>query len=524
MKRFTSIVFIGFTLVVFLVLFYGCPYHLLHKEQISLFLYTCESFLVYGDKPALLACLCGDFLTQFFCFRMVGPLVIAGITTGIALCFYWILGKLWGQKRLWLFFALLVGGVEALRACQLIYPLSSSVSLLLGEVLFLLYQGLKSKNGQKWMGLLIGTIGYIFIGYGIFVFLLFLLLELGKEKDWKEKAYVLGLSLLIAFIPLLGRDAYLLTGKQVYFYPAIAEETGYDVPLYERLLKLDWESAAGNWKEVRKILPKESVLSLDSYYYNMAWAAEGQLPEKLLAYHQPGLEGLFIPIDASSSYLTALWSGELWFRLGDMTMAEPAYLLSMIFTPQYKGRRMIQRLAEIHLIHGDTEAAKKYLRILSQTLFYREWANERMSEHLTPDVESWLQERRRWLPTTDTIRISTMDVVKSLRTLVKSCPENTLAYDYLLCFHLLSKDIDSFIQDYRPVAGKAPKRLYAEALLIDLFRKKASAQEIQHLIVDPDIMLDFKAYNQLAKENPTLLARRFGKTYWYYYQFIKTNN
>lgn len=268
------------------------------------------------------------------------------------------------------------------------------------------------------------------------------------------------------------------------------------------------------------MIPQDVYLNLYSYYYNMACAAEGKLPEKIWDYYQIGVEGLFIPIDASSSYLTTLWSGELWFKLGDMTMAEHAYLLSMIFSPNHNGRRMIQRLAEINLINGDTEAARKYLRILSHTLFYKDWAEKRMPESLDEEVNKWLQRRRKLIPVSDTIRISTMDVVKSLRVLVKSCPENTFAYDYLLCTHLLSKDIDSFVQDYVSIPGKSPHRLYAEALLIDLFRKKASAKEIQELIIDPKIMLDFKEYNRLVKENPSLLELRFGKTYWYYYQFV----
>ena len=42
-----------------------------------------------------------------------------------------------------------------------------------------------------------------------------------------------------------------------------------------------------------------------------------------------------------------------------MTMAEHASLLSMIFSPQNKSVRMVQRLAEINLINGDNEAARK---------------------------------------------------------------------------------------------------------------------------------------------------------------------
>lgn len=516
-KRY-NYVWLVFGLFTFLALFYGCSYHLLHKEEISLFMFTGEFLKAYFHKPAWITCLLGDFCTQFFCIKGVGAFIIACIATAISICFYHCIRRCTNSK-IWLYLSLLIGGLEAVRACQLIYPLSSSLSLLFGLVLSLWYGSVRS-TWRIVIGLLIAAIGYILIGYGVFIFLLFVLFQSWKAPDLKMKIFNVLLMIFVGLYPIISCRFYLLTSKQAYFYPAIVEETFYNMPLYERILKLDAACVSENWEELLEMIPQDVYLNLYSYYYNMAYAAEGKLPEKIWDYYQIGVEGLFIPIDASSSYLTTLWSGELWFKLGDMTMAEHAYLLSMIFSPNHNGRRMIQRLAEINLINGDTEAARKYLRILSHTLFYKDWAEKRMPESLDEEVNKWLQRRRKLIPVSDTIRISTMDVVKSLRVLVKSCPENTFAYDYLLCNHLLSKDIDSFVQDYVPIPGKSPHRLYAEALLIDLFRKKASAKEIQELIIDPKIMLDFKEYNRLVKENPSLLELRFGKTYWYYYQFV----
>lgn len=36
-----------------------CPYHLLHKEQTTLFVYATEALSSYLDKPAVLSCLAG---------------------------------------------------------------------------------------------------------------------------------------------------------------------------------------------------------------------------------------------------------------------------------------------------------------------------------------------------------------------------------------------------------------------------------------------------------------------------------
>ena len=54
-----------------------------------------------------------------------------------------------------------------------------------------------------------------------------------------------------------------------------------------------------------------------------------------------------------STYLTIYAANEVWFALGDMTMAEHAAILGMIFSPHHTGARAVKRLAEINLVNGD---------------------------------------------------------------------------------------------------------------------------------------------------------------------------
>ena len=55
------------------------------------------------------------------------------------------------------------------------------------------------------------------------------------------------------------------------------------------------------------------------------------------------------------------------------------------------------------------------------------------------------------------------------QNLVASNAGNLRAYEYLLCYHLLSKDLRSFVEDYVP--GKVSSPIFAEALLIHLARQ-----------------------------------------------------
>ena len=141
----------------------------------------------------------------------------------------------------------------------------------------------------------------------------------------------------------------MLTYSQACQYPATSW-WGTPNPLYERLIGLDIEAEAGHWDKVRELSFPEEHISACSYYYNLANAVENKLPDRLMDYYQPGAEGLFIPISSSSSYLSSLYANEVWFHLGDMTMAEHATILGMIFSPNHTGSRMVKRLAEIKLI------------------------------------------------------------------------------------------------------------------------------------------------------------------------------
>ena len=129
---------------------------------------------------------------------------------------------------------------------------------------------------------------------------------------------------------------------------------------------------------MRKHLETDRQILWVSYYrnlYNATHPSEINSPvslsRNLLAWNQPGTNGLILPVNPSASFLSILFANELWFTLGDMTMAEHCAMLSMIFSPRNSGSRMIKRLAEINLVNGDDEAALKYLRILDKTLLHK---------------------------------------------------------------------------------------------------------------------------------------------------------
>lgn len=510
--------FVGVTIFAFF--HYAYPYHLLHKEQLLLFTYSAEQLSGYLSRPAFLSCLCGDFLTQFLHFNGLGAVVVTLLLIALGELSYTVARK-WCNPGIAMIAATVIPIGDAFRLCDIIYPLSGTISLLGGLSLFFFTSLLKG----KWSFVIASACGilasYWLFGYGMLVFaLLSLLTAITRNRSYTAASLILAEAVAT---PCVLSGHYLLTSSQAYTYPVTA---GWSFPDFEneRMLGMNTEDYLANWDKVLELSHPDLHTGMFSVSHNLANAMQGKLADRLMNYYQPAGLGLFMPINEESNYLSTQLAGEVWFQLGDMTMAEHATLLSMIFSPQHKGARAVQRLAEINLINGDAAAAMKYLRLLSQTLAYKRWAEERMPGKESESVKKWLQEKQGLLPLQDTIRTSTTDIAKSLHLLLDANPNNRMARDYLLCFHLLMKDLPSFMKDYKQYHREKPGRLYAEALLIQLYKEQATGKEIQDTGMSPDVVQSFNEYNYThtqSKGSPDALASTFGKSYWFYYQFVQ---
>lgn len=504
----------------FLFFYYAYPYHLLHREQMLLFTFTTEQFASYFNHPAVLSSLTGDFLTQFFRYKGIGAAIIAVIMVLPGILAYFTCRK-WSTNLMATVISILVFVWESMRFCDINYALSGTISLIGALSLFLLTDKLK----EKWIfsiGSILGiALCYLLFGYGMFVFtLLTLVTALTRKKNYIGAVLMIVLSLAL---PPIAANKYLMMTSQAYSYPSTL---WYGKPDFEneRILGLNTEDYFGKWDKINKLAYEGAPGSGISVCYNLANAMQNKLPEKLMDYYQPAALGLFMPISEASTYLSTQLAGEVWFQLGDMTMAEHASILSMIFSPQNKNVRMVQRLAEINLINGDIEAAQKYLHILSKTLAYRQWAKDHTPGKESKEVKEWLKQKRSYLPQQDTLRLSSTDVVKSLHLLLEANPANRMARDYLLCFDLLMKDLPTFVKDYERYYSEKPNRLYSEAWLIYLYQKQATGEEVKAKGINPVTIRDFNEYNHLhsqSKGNPSILENRFGRTYWYYYKFAQ---
>ena len=299
---------------------------------------------------------------------------------------------------------------------------------------------------------------------------------------------------------------------------------GHPDAVSEWAMGMTVEASLENWDAVSLLASDDHRSRIGTYYYNLSNAMRGQLPDKLLDYYQPFEQGLFLPVGERSTPFQIACAGDVWFALGDMSMAERDAMLGMLFSPAHTGSRYLRRLAETNLVTGDFEAASKYLRILLNSSRDRVWAEERLPGALSPGVKERVETKRALLPRLDMVHGMDQNQIM-LRILLNSNPSNKMALDYLLCYDLLVKDIDAFVGDFDP--SLTASHLYEEAMLIFLAAKGGMNQDNYiHYHISPATLDKFNRFVTIYKRDNgkgTNLEGEFGKSYWYYFYYAVRN-
>ena len=318
--------------------------------------------------------------------------------------------------------------------------------------------------------------------------------------------------------------ALVITLCSVYLfdYGLLPQTRGYGKPEWgvEHLMALDVEASLGHWEEVERLCQEDQGFDLDVYYRNLALAQQGRLADELNHYRQYGTDGLLMPVNDKGNYFTFSAASEAWWAVGDLTMAEHATILGMIFSPRHTGSRSLKRLAEIALAKGDKAGADKYLRLLAQTAVHRDWAQRRLdnADEGMQALQALHALQIDSPTTTDTLRLQGEARLCLRNTLDAQPSRSGIARDYLLCYDLLDKDMVSLADDIERYGCPTKNRAYEEAMLIIMSSRPEMREQWQPL-VRVETFEEFQAFNHALGQSQgqlPALRKRFGNTYWYY--------
>ena len=265
--------------------------------------------------------------------------------------------------------------------------------------------------------------------------------------------------------------------------------------------------------------PIQDYISLN--YLNMSLAQKGVLAENMFAFDQKGAKSLVAPWN-QSLYMDKLLC-DIHFMIGNLSLAE-SYAMDGFTQSKRKGSaRMMQRLVQISLLRGEKEVAKKYIDLLSQMPFYKEWAQQYAAYLRDPEKmqeEPELKHKR--------IPQQQQDLLLSLMSTDSLWASydisNRIGWEYKGCYYLLDKQLDKFRQyltDTTYPNNQPWPRHYQEAWLI---LEEADSTLTGKIQVQPDIRKSYQRLKQLMNrhsqsQNMQAIYQEFGHTYWFYYYF-----
>lgn len=226
----------------------------------------------------------------------------------------------------------------------------------------------------------------------------------------------------------------------------------FDRATYE-LIDYDYLVRTHQWQRIIEKAEKRQASSpMSVSCVNLALAMQGQLCDRLFEFYQNGAEGLFPTFtrDMTSPLPTA----EAFYQLGMVNDAERYAFEAQEAIPNYrKSGRLTRRIAQCEIINGNYGVAAKYLRMLESSLFYRQWAKsqERFlynSAAVKADPEYGRLRDIRIKRHDYLFSDQEMDQMLGLLLVDNKKYDNRMAYEYLIAYELLQRDLGRFMRYY----------------------------------------------------------------------------
>ncbi len=571
----------------FFFFFFYCRYQIIFHEQQQLFQYNAAYFYRLLAHPGGMALYVTNFLVQFFYYPWLGALILTLLTfvTYIAVKSLFrqlgvsdrfIILSLFPAAAYWI--VMYDYEFELTMLLSLVVPLSAfaayiripqariryiagavmllllyffaPASMLLSGILLFLYELLFAKNRIMPVAYLLLTIilpwlawkmlyatplpDAYFAGFPYTGIRLTLLL---MGSAWLFTPVSL---LFIRFLPCTRSAIVADKGIKSWWLPALSAtilSTLVGAGLYRvtdgrvnMMLRMDYEVQCENWAEVRRLSHYYPTGNrLVTYYTNIALYKTGQMTDHFFDYPQTGPNGLFL--DWRRNYLTAVAGSEVFYQLGFINEANHWTFEALTSSANGGNSRLLKRLVQTALINEDYDVAAKYLHILKSSLFYRRWANEYLSLLDNKDqIQNlpWVNEKRSQWVKNDFLSGRTAPA--NLPLFFEEHPENKMAFEYMIMYHLLTKNIEEFMQ----YVGWLPRynytslpAIFEEAILVHLNMQEADRETYLKYPIRKETYQRFNEYTQAFtanSSNPQLqkreLSKKFGNTYWYYFHFF----
>ena len=279
------------------------------------------------------------------------------------------------------------------------------------------------------------------------------------------------------------------------------DEMTYDLIDYDFLVRTEqWD------KIIEKAEKKPATTPLSVSCVNLALSQKGVLADRLFEFYQNGGEGLFPTF--TRDMISPVSTAEIFFRLGMVNDAERYMFEAQEAIPNYrKSARLTRRIIECEIINGNYKVAAKLLRRLQKTLFYSNWANQMMAllgNEKAINRHPVYGKLRKYREKKQDFLFSDREMDQMLGLLFLNDNHNRMAYEYLMCYELLQRDMEKFMQYYplgRFVGYDHIPRTFQEILIGNWMKTHSNPRTIPYS-VDAQNVNNTLNFIQLYMQNP----------------------
>ena len=300
-------------------------------------------------------------------------------------------------------------------------------------------------------------------------------------------------------------------------------KASFDAMTYD-LIDYDFLVRTEQWdKIIEKAEKKQATTPLSVSCVNLALSQKGMLADRLFEFYQNGGEGLFPTF--TRDMISPVSTAEIFFRLGMVNDAERYMFEAQEAIPNYrKSARLTRRIIECEIINGNYQVAAKLLRRLQKTLFYSNWANQTMAllgNEKAINQHPIYGKLRKYREKKQDFLFSDREMDQMLGLLFLNDNHNKMAYEYLMCYELLQRDMEKFMQYYplgRFVGYDHIPRSFQEILIGNWMKTHSDPRTIPYSVDAQNVnnTLNFIQLYMQNPKNPQLGQQPYVSNAWHY--------
>lgn len=294
-----------------------------------------------------------------------------------------------------------------------------------------------------------------------------------------------------------------------------------------KLKELDYYVRMERWDDIIGMCRGKLTNYLYLCYLNKALAEKGELADRMFAFDQRGPQGLIVAWNKAEQCSTIL--SEIYFTMGHVSQSRQMAFEGFVGSIGGGSPRLLQRLVQTNLIFGAYPVAEKYIGLLENTFYYKEWATAHrkfLYRDAVVEADPVLGPRRKSLPSKNNLA-QIYGLEEDLKRMAETNPTYKASIEYVGAFYLLTKNLDGFknmIETYYGTDVLPVLPVSFQEAVITLSEKETDYWK--RFNISESVLQRFTEYKRtvLANKNnssalPGLLYRSYGNTYWFYFMF-----